>query len=632
MAEVPGSKYRFGVFEADIRSGELRKHGVRIKLQDQPFGVLVMLLERAGEVVTREELRKKLWPEDVFVDFDQGLNKAVNKLREALGDTADNPRFVETIPRRGYRFIAPVHRPSPDETTISAIRPLADAPSVAAAPPAWRRPVAILAVVAGLAVGAALLYRRPLEIGPAPRSEQRTRLAVLPFENLSGDPEQEYFSDGMTEEIITQLGRLQPERLGVIPRATAMRYKASRKSVEEIGRELSVDYILSGSVRREGARTRVSAQLVHIGDGTELWAENYDRDSAGVITVQHDVALGIARSLTLQLLPERRAALAHPPTTSGDAHEAYLRGRFYWNERTEDSLRKSLQYFELAIQRDPAYALGYAGLADSYNLMADFGGLSPEEALPRAKAAAQRALQLDDTLAEAHASLGWVSMVYDWDWASAERQFQRAIELDPGYASAHQWYAYLLRVSGRGDEALAEARRAQQLDPSSLIISSILGWHHYLAREYDQALVQFQRARQLDPNFARVHSYLGWTYLQQGKFDQAIAELEEAHRLAGTGPARLAELGHAYAVAGRKEQAQKVLRQLHAAAPNRYLEPDLIALIYAGLGERDEAFRWLEKAYAGRSVKLVILKVDPRFDTLRSDPRFADLTRRVGLP
>ncbi|MCI0354134.1 MAG: tetratricopeptide repeat protein, partial [Acidobacteria bacterium] len=579
-ADQSGAVYRFGVFEVNVRAGELLKQGVHIKLQDQPFGILVMLLERSGEVVTRDELRHRLWPQDVFVDFDQGLNKAINKLREALGDSADNPRFIQTLPKRGYRFIAPVHQPQAagEQSTASGLlRP------DAASPPAQRKrwlwgTLAAVSMVALWTQVAHRVFPQPPETQPG-----RILLAVLPFDNLSGNPEQDYVSDGMTEEIITQLGRLRPERLGVISRTSVMRYKQSKLAPAEIGQELGVEYLLSGSVRREGPRVRVAVQLVRASDQTQAWVETYDRDAQGVITVQQDVAQGIARSLALELLPAQRAALARSPTTSTAAHDAYLKGRFYWSERTESSLRKSLEYFQLAVERDANYARGYAGLADSYNLLADYGALAPSEALPKALAAARKALELDDSLAEAHASLGWTSMVYEWDWTTAEREFQRALQLDPGYAPAHQWRAYLLRVSGRPAEALAEAQRAAELEPSSLIIHSIVGWHHYLSRQYEPALQQFRKTQEMDPNFARVHSYLGWTYLQQQKYDQAIAELEKARELSGGSPARLAELGHAYALAGRREKALKLLAELTALARHRYVEPDLMALIYAGL-------------------------------------------------
>ncbi len=626
----PGPVYRFGVFEVNVRAGELLKQGIHVKLQDQPFGVLVMLLERPGEVISREELRHRLWPEDVFVDFDQGLNKAINKLRDALGDSADNPRFIQTLPKRGYRFLAPVH----GAQAAAAPAPREGVTAVPAPPPVPRRRLALWLALTALGAAAVIWFQvgNRLPAPPAQPQPGKVLLAVLPFDNLSGDPQQDYYSDGLTEEIITQLGRLRPDRLGVISRTSVMRYKQSKRGLAEIGRELGVEYLLSGSVRREGARVRVTVQLVHLSDQAQAWAETYDRDAQGVITVQQDVASGIARSLAVELLPAQRAALSRSPTRSSAAHDAYLKGRFYWNERTESSLHRSLEYFQLAVERDPGYARGYAGLADSYNLLADYGALAPADALPKAQAAARKALELDDSLAEAHASLGWSSMVYEWDWAAAEREFQRALQLDPHYAPAHQWRAYLLRVSGRPAEALAEAQRAAELEPSSLIIRSIVGWHHYLSRQYEPALRQFQTTLDMDPNFARVHSYLGWTHLQQQKYDLAITELEKSRELSGSSPARLAELGHAYAVAGRRPQAQKVLTELAAVSRRRYVEPDLIALIHAALGDQDQAFRWLEKAYAERSVKLVLLKVDPRMDPLRSDPRFQDLAKRIGLP
>lgn len=629
--------FSFGVFEVDVRAAQLRKHGVRIKLQGQPFEILLMLLERAGDVVPRDELCSRLWPNDVFVDFDQSVNKAMNKLREVLGDSAENPRFIETVPRRGYRFIAPVQGPEPTSAPEVAVPPTTPVVTPDTAVPqsaiSFRRRSGGL-ILGGLVVAASCLivYFRSSIPAPAarPKANERIVLAVLPFENLSGDPGQEYFSDGLTEEMTVALSRMQPAKLSVISRTSTMPYKDRKKRVDEIGRELAADYLLEGSVRREGKRVRITTQLIQARDQSHLWVQSYEQDVAGVLRVQREVAERVAQSLSLKLLAPQAAALHRLPTTSGAAHEAYLKGRFYWNKRTEDSLRKSLVFFQEAVREDPSYALGYVGIADSLNLLADYGALAPAESLPRAKTAAQKALQLDERLAEAHASLGWTLMVYDWDRSGSEREFRRALELDPNYASAHQWYAYLLRVVGRGDEALVEADRARQLEPLSLIINAVLGWHHYLARDYDTAIQQFARTVELEPNFARVHSYLGWTHLAKGNYKEGIAALQRANELSGS-HARLAELGHAYAVAGDRQKAQRILTQLRNLAERQYVEPDLLARIYIGLGDRDRAFQWLKKAYSERSVKLVLLNVDPKFDPIRSDPRFVDLIRRVSL-
>lgn len=456
-------------------------------------------------------------------------------------------------------------------------------------------------------------------------------LAVLPFQNLSGRPEEEFFSDGMTEEMIAELGRLRPERFGVIARTSAMRYKNSDKPLGEIGRDLGVDYLLEGSVRRTAERVRITAQLIQLRDETHLWAETYERDLADVFAIQSEVARRIARSLALELLPPAAAVRTQPPTRSSAAHEEYLKGRFQWSKRTEDGLNRSLTHFQRAVEADPGYALGYVGMADAYDLLADYGASPPAEVLPKAKAAALRALEIDPELAEAHASLGWVTLVYDRDLAAAEESFRRAIALNPGYASAHQWYAYCLKAMGRHAEALAEVRRAQEMDPLSLIINAVVGWHLYLERRYDEAIAQCRKVVEMDPRFPRVHSYLGWSLLQKGRYREAIAALEKARELYGDSPARLAELGHGYAVAGRREEARRILDELGEASRRRYVEADLVARIHVGLGDRERALEWLGRAIDEHAVKLVLLKVDPSLDPLRGDPRFDDLLRRAGL-
>jgi len=616
-----GRVFRFGVFEVDVRGVALRKDGLKVKLQDQPFEILIRLLERPGQLVTREELRERLWPADVFVDFDQGLNKAINKLREALNDSPESPRFVETVPRRGYRFVAPVEELGP---------PVSGGSEPGAKPVRLRRLWAASALLAALAaLGLSLrTHLVPRALPPA----GRIKLAVLPFQNLDSGPDQDYFSDGLTEEMTAQLSRLDPRRLAVIARTSAHYYRKTAKRAGEIGRELGVDYILEGSVRRDAARLRITAQLIQVSDETHLWAESYDRAAENVFAIQDEVARRVGRSLTLELLPGSRSSPRRAPTTSSAAHEAYLKGRYQWNKRTEEGLTDSVEHFQEAVREDPSYAPGHAGLADAYNLLASYGVHPSKEAVPRAKGAALRALELDPELAEAHASLGWALLVYDHDWEGAERAFSRAIEIDPDYPSAHQWLAYELRALGRHAEALAAARRAEQLDPRSLILRAILGWHYFLARDYDQAIAECRRTIEMEPGFPRVHSYLGWSFLQKGMYQEAIAELKKARDLFGDNPGRIAELGHAYAVAGRKTEARAVLRELTGLSRRRYLEPDLVALIHVGLGEREEAFRWLERAYEERAVKMVLLKVEPAFDPLRDDPRFADLLRRVGFP
>ena len=432
------SAVRFGVFEFDFRSGELRKQGLKIKLRGQPVQVLAMLLEQAGEVVTREELQRKLWPADTFVDFEQSLNAAVKRLRQALDNSAENPRFVETLARQGYRFISPVHpagpasrlpEPSPKASTVSQLG-------------TRTRLVGILVVVVLLVAAGGYLVRR---LWPrAHVSAGNIRLVVLPFSNYSRDPSQEYLSDGITEEIITQLGSLHPEQLAVIARTSAMRYKSTK-----IGRELAVDYIVEGSVRRAGDRVRISAQLIQTSEQTHLWAKGYERDLRDILDVENEVARAIADEIRLKLTPQQQARLLKPNPVDPEAYEAYLRGRYYWNKRTSAGLKKGIEYFEQAIEKEPGYAFSYVGLADSWNLLGDYQYLPPRETYPKAREAATKALEMDGTLAEAHTSLAFVMFEYDWDWSGAEREFKKGLELKPSYATGHLWYAYYLS-SGHG--------------------------------------------------------------------------------------------------------------------------------------------------------------------------------------
>lgn len=612
---------RFSDFEVDVTAGELRKLGARLRLQEQPFQVLALLLERPGDVVTREELRERLWQDETFVDFDHGLNKAINKLRDALGDSAQNPTFVETLPRRGYRFIGSVVRPEVVEVPSdphTAVRE--DARLLRS----W------IGVVAALATLALMLYwiRSEYPETSAPSTE-KTLLVVLPFDNLGGNAEQDYFSDGLTEEMISQLGTLNPSRLGVIARTSAMHYKNTTKRVDQIAAELGVDYVLEGSVRRADDRLRITAQLILVSDQTHLWAESYDRGLEDVFAIQDDVAERIADSLALELLP-RGAGLK--PTTSRIAHEAYLRGRFYWNKRTVEGFKRGLIHFTRAVDEDPDYAFAHVGIADSYIMLANYGAMAPSEALPDAMAAAQRALDIAPDLAEALISKTWSEWMYGLDWDAAEKGFQTAMQLHPGHSFSYQLYASYLGALGRHDEAIREMSRARELDPLSLVINSVLGWHYLLAREPDAAIEQCQRTIEMDPGFSRVHSYLGWAYLQKSRYEDAVLELERSHALFGDSPASAAELAHAYAVAGRQQEAREILGTLEGLAPERYVEAILLAKIQLGLGDKDEAFRWLERAFVDRSVHRVRINVDPLLDPLRDDPRFVEISERFHFP
>ena len=583
---------RFGPFEADLHAGELRRHGLRIKLQEQPFEILAMLLERPGDVVTREELQKKLWPTDTFVDFDHGLGSAINKLRQALGDSAENPRYIETLLKRGFRFIAVVER--------------------------------------GRGASGYFIWQRWHTRG-APQC--KVMLVVLPFENLSRDPEQEFFSDGMTEEMITQLGGLEPQRLGVIARASAMQYKHSTKSAAQIGGELGVDYLLEGSARRAGGRVRITAQLIQVRDETHVWAEGYEGDLRDILKLQREVAAAVAREIQLKLTPQQQARLGSTRPVNPEAHEADLKGRFFWNKFTVEGLLRSQEYFQQAIDKDREYAPAYAGLATSYALQGNLSVLPPQEAYPKSKAAAARAIQLDETVSLAHSALGWPTMFYDRDWAGAEREFKRAIEINPSNAGAHQGHAFYFVVREQFDQALAEIQRAREFDPLSLIINSDVGFVEVFARQYDQALKQLQRTLEMDPNFPPAHWVLSYAYEAKGLFREANAEDLKAGALVRRNSSWVAEIQTAYDTSGWRGSWRKRLELLLAArSKGEHIPPYWLAMTYIRLGERQKALDWLEQAVEERFYLVVFLKVDPQFDSLRDEPRFHALLRRIGLP
>jgi TolB-like protein/DNA-binding winged helix-turn-helix (wHTH) protein len=644
---------RFGLFEADLAHRILTKGGLRIKLQDQPFQVLAMLLDRAGELVTREDLRQQLWPADTFVEFDDGLNTAIKKLRAALRDSADNPRFIETVPRRGYRFLAPVttrvsvqqtdageteqSSPSDFEAPASTqdVTPSATSSEISANPVpegrAWARSWTIIAVAA-LALCAAALFTlllKPQLFSRRPLASARTTLIVIPLDNLSGDPQQEYFSDGITEEITTQLALLDPNRLGVIGRLTAMRYKHSGKDIAQIGKEVAVNYVLEGSIRREHNRIRATVQLIDVATETHIWAEEYDRDWGDTLGLQREIATAVAGQIKMQLTAEQKYKLAS--ATSAEAHDAYLRGRYEWSKRSEEGLRAAIVYFDEALRKQSDYALAYAGLADAYNLLGEWGFAAPEDAYPKAKAYAEKALQLDGTLAEAYTALADVEIKYDRAWRNAESDFSRAIQLDPNYATAHLWYAEdVLTPSGRREQAIAEVKKAQQIEPLSPIIGAIVAETFYFARDYDHAIGEAQRVLEMEPTFLPALERLGWAYEQKAMFPQATAQFQKAFELS-QGSSRdemKTQLAHVYARSGRGSEARKILSELLAESRNHYVSPYFLAVIYAALDEKQPALDWLERTYQAHDVPP--LQVEPRFDSLRTEPRFQELLRRVG--
>jgi TolB-like protein/DNA-binding winged helix-turn-helix (wHTH) protein/Flp pilus assembly protein TadD len=631
---------RFGVFEVDFEAGELRKHGIRIKLRgEQPFQVLSMLLERSGEVVTREELCKKLWPTDTFVDFEHSLATAISKIREALGDSAGSPRFIETLPRRGYRFIADVVvlDGAPLARTEPAIAPLPEqeAPArieVDEKPPglrihlpwqlAWKIAVLALALVAVLAIWIFQLNSRA--------SAPIRSLAVLPLENLSGDASQNYFADGMTDELITELAKI--SALRVISRTSVMMYQGAHKSLPQIARELNVDAVVEGSVQRSNNQVRITAQLIQARTDKHLWAQTYDGNLQDTLAVQKRVASDIAEQIRIEVTPQERAGLKSVRVVNPEAYEDYLRGRYFWNKRSADGVRKAIDSFNQAIAKDPNYAPAYIGLADTY---INAGGwpwafMDPKEAYQRAIAALNKALELDPTLGEAHSSRGMAIDQFVWDWDAAEQEFRRGIELNPGWATGHQWYADHLGEMGRNSEALAENRKAASLDPLSLIINAEGAMILVRARRYDEAIGQIQKTIEMDPGFSFAHFVLGTAYEQKRMYPEAILEFQKAIEFSGGNTTFKASLAHVLAVAGRKNDAVAILDDLKDRSKHEFLYPSEIALIYVGLGDQDQAMVWLEKAYHERFDPIVLTW--PFFDPLRPDPRFQDLMRRIRLP
>ena len=564
---------RFGTFEVDLKSHELRKHGLRLRLEEKLFQILELLLERPGQVINRRALREKLWP-DTHVGYEHSLNTAINKLRDLLGDSAQSPRFIETLPRLGYRFIAPVLKPS-----------------------------------------------------RADHLNGRKMLAVLPLEDLGGNSDEEYFAEGLTEELISHLGQLDPKRLGVIARTSAIQYKATKKSVGQIAQELNVGYVVEGSVRREGQRVRITAQLIEAQDQTHLWSASYDRGLYDVLGMQADVARQVGKALACELLaedPEKSAAF-HPT-----AHEAYLRGRFYFGQRSEESVQKALASFELALRAETNCSRSLAGVADCCGLLCWFGALSPGQAGPRAAAAATRAIEIDPSLSEPHASLGLVKFWYEWDWQAAEEEFRRAIELNPSYASARQWYASYLSAMGRLDEAQGELRRARELDPHSLILNMNAADPFFLGRQFDRAAAHLNALLEQEPRFLPALFNLGRIYIQQGRYEEAIAAFDYVAQLSGNSQGRLA-LAQAYGYAGKPDEARRILRKEMENTDGRYLASPMIAQIYLSLGEDDKAFEWLRRGIEERSFWIAFLKMDPAYDSVRGHSGFQKLLKLANF-
>jgi len=576
---------RFESFELDVRSRELRKGKNRIRLQEQPFEILRMMLEHAGDVVTREELARRLWPQGTFVDFEHSLNAAVKRLRAALGDDADNPRFVETLPRRGYRFIASLN----GGTTVAM---------------------------------------------PVVAPDYTARLAVMPFKNLSGDPGQEYFSDGFTEEMILQLGRLGRGRIGVLSRTSSQAFKGSARRAREIGELLRADYLLEGSVRLaaggvEGrdARVRITAQLVETSTESHLWTDVYERNLTDQLSVQAEVAARIAQSLAVELLPEQPVQRSHDAA----AYQTYLKGRYYWNLQGDQGFPQAITFFEQACATDPNFAAAHADLARTHTQRAEYYNLVPRQALERARPIAERALQLDPHLSHAHLAVGNIRAMLDWDWEAAEERITQAIALNPSSDCAHRWYGLLLAGLGRVHEAVREAELARELDPMCLVVGTSAAWTRFMAGDYEAAIDICRHVMDMMPRFTPACRVLGASLIQMGRAAEGIVELEAAAANATADPVLLAWLAYAKATRGECGVARTILAAAEGLRAQRYVPAYHLAIAHVGLRQMDEAFALLDQACEERDPALINLAGDPRFDPIRRDTRFAKLSARLRL-
>lgn len=602
----------FARFELDLTSGELHTNGRRVPLPPKSFEILRALAERPGEVVTRDELRCKLWSKTTYVEFDDGLNHAVQKLRQVLGDSTECPQFIETLPRYGYRLIAPVdttHRYKPRERLRGHLFVIMAAAAVG---------VAAALIVLNVGTWRSLLMGTRVE--PPIRS-----LAVLPLSNLSGDPQQDYFADGMTDALITDLAKLHDVK--VISRTSVMQFKDVKKPLPEIAQSLGVDGILEGSVQRSGDRVRITVQLIRAPRDTHLWAESYDRDTHDILTLQGEIAQAVAREIKVALTPEESTHLTRARPVNPVAYELYLKGQYHYYKWNSEDFKKAVDYFQKAIEADPHWAPPYAALANTYGWLWIDGSVPPQEALPQFSAALKTALEIDPTLPEVHYTQAAAAFYYRWDWAEADREFRQALTLNPSLVEARFEYAWFLSTVGRLPEAIAEAQRAVDRDPLSVSANLALGSIYAVARQYDKAIAQLQRTAALEPNDSRPYEFLCGVYERKGMFDEAIRQYGKAMKLWGSGPDALAGLERAYQQSG----ASGYWKWKLSGAKSRQA-PYEIAVIYAQLGDAGQSVAWLERAYEGHAWQMVQLKTFPEWDPVRSDRRFQELLHRMNFP
>jgi len=600
----PQPRVSFGSFEVNPSTGELRKQGIRIRLHEKPLQVLLALLEHPGEVVTRKELQERLWPGDTFVEFENGLNNAISRLREALSDTAESPRFIETVPRRGYRF-------------LPEISPAAFSSPASGSFGRWLLAI-LLSVGAALVLGAAFHFALP-------RPKAIQSLAVLPFRNLGVGTSDDYFTDGMTDAVTTELAKLGVSK--VISETSVAQFKDTKRTVPDIARTLKVDAIVEGAVLREGNQVRITVQLIGGDTDRHLWAESYHRQMTDILTLQDEIALGVAHAIKLELSPGAAGQSASPKPVNANAYEAYLKGRYFMQKRDE-SARRAKDYFQQAIQLDPGYAPAYAGLAEYYALDDE---LPPSEALPKAREYTQDALRLDSTLPDSHTSLAYIYFYFDWNWPGADQEFKRAIALAPGLAPSHRWYAIYLAAMGRAAEATAEAQRAEDLDPLSVSAHDAAAIVAVCIGQYDQSISEGRKILELDSNDLRAYADLAVAHFQKTMYQEALQDAEKGLAVSHRDPFFLSILAFVHGRLGQMQQAEKLVEEMRADSKSRIVAPYFFATALVGMNKQHEAMEALEEGYKARDAYMVGLNSTPWFDPLRSDPRFQDLLRRMNL-
>jgi TolB-like protein/DNA-binding winged helix-turn-helix (wHTH) protein/TolA-binding protein len=622
--------FQFHDFELDTSSYQLRRDGQPLKLEKMPMDLLFLLVQRPGELVSRHDIQQGLWGDAVFVDAEPAINTVIRKVRQALQDDADKPRFIETVVGKGYRFIAPVvvvegagSEPNPEDIRSSRGDPQPRGRFA-------RRGIAAAGLLLVLAAGIVLLITRGARMASeVPAVTAIRSIAVLPLDNLSGDPTQDAFAEAMTDELITNLAKV--SSLKVISRGSTVQFKGTHKSLPEIGRALHVDALVEGSVVRSGQHVRVTAQLIDAATDRHLWAESYDRDLRDVLTLQKQVAGVIASAIRVTLTPGEQTQLATSQPTNPDAYLAYVKGRYYWNQRTEAALNSGIESFRAALAVDPSYAEAYAGIADCYTALGYGSYLPPKTAFENARASAQKAMALNPNIADAYASLAYVNLYYDWDFAGAEEEFRRAISLNPNSVIAHDWYSVYLTAMERFDDAQKEIARAQELDPLAAAINTDAGFVSYYRGHYDAAAKQLRATIEISPGFPLAHLWLGRTYQEQERYEDANREYAAAAVVVGDWPVTMAAIGNVEGVSGNRPAAEQVLNRLLALSRHKYVTPYGLGLVYAAIGDDGRAFAALRQAVADRSNWLVWLKLDPRWGKLRRDPRFGELLQQIHL-